>query len=72
MPDFWFYGILNFLKKGRGSSNFRKIRATVLKLDTNTIYYIYQGTLVLNFSKIDWSVQILSDVEFFENFFKIV
>ena len=29
------YGISNFLKKGRGSSNFRKIRAIVLKLHTN-------------------------------------
>ena len=38
----------NFLKKGRGSSNFRKIRAIVLKL-----YYIHQGTLVLNLAKID-------------------
>ena len=38
MPDFWFYGILNFLKKGRGSSNFRKIRAIVLKLHTNTLH----------------------------------
>ena len=29
MPDLWFYGILNFLKKGRGSCIFRKIRATL-------------------------------------------
>ena len=36
--DLWFYGILNFLKKGRGSSNFRKIRAIVLKLDTNILH----------------------------------
>ena len=36
--DLWFYGILNFLKKGRGSSNFRKIRAIVLKLHTNILY----------------------------------
>ena len=34
----WFYGILNFLKKGRGSSNFRKIRAIVLKLHTNILH----------------------------------
>ena len=33
--DLWFYGILNFLKKGRGSSNSRKIWAIVLKLHTN-------------------------------------
>ena len=38
MPDLWFYGILNFLKKGRGSSNFRKIRAIVLKLYINILY----------------------------------
>ena len=30
--------ILNFLKKGRGSSNFRKIRAIVLKLHTNILH----------------------------------
>ena len=35
-------------------------------------YKIYQGTLVLNLTKIDWSLQIFSDFEFFENFFKIV
>ena len=29
---------LNFLKKGRGSSNFRKIRAIVLKLHTNILH----------------------------------
>ena len=29
---------LKFLKKGRGSSNFRKIRAIVLKLHTNIIH----------------------------------
>ena len=31
----WFCGILNFLKKGLDSSNFRKIRAFILKLHTN-------------------------------------
>ena len=36
--DNWFYGILSFLKKGRGSSNFRKIRAIVLKLHTNILH----------------------------------
>ena len=35
---FGFYGMLNFLKKGRGSSNFRNIRAIVLKLHTNILY----------------------------------
>ena len=38
MPDLWFDGILNFLKNVRGSSNFRKIRAIVLKLHTNILY----------------------------------
>ena len=38
MPDVWFYGILNFLKDVCGSSNFRKIRAIILKLDTNILY----------------------------------
>ena len=38
MPDLWFYGILNFLKKRRRSSNFRKIRAIVLKLHTNILH----------------------------------
>ena len=38
MPDLWFYGILNFLKKGRASSKFRKIRAIILKLHTNTLH----------------------------------
>ena len=28
-------------------------------------------TLVLNLAKIDWSIQIFSDFEFFENFFKV-
>ena len=38
MLDLWFYGIFNFLKKGRGRSNLRKIRAIVLKLHTNILY----------------------------------
>ena len=38
MPDLWFYRILNFLKKGRGSSNFRTIQAIVLKLRTNILF----------------------------------
>ena len=38
MPDLWFYGISNFLKKGRGISYFRKIRAIVLKLHTNILH----------------------------------
>ena len=43
-----FMAFLIFWKKGRGSSNFRKIRATILKLHTT---YIDQGTLVLNLVK---------------------
>ena len=38
MPYLWFYGILNFLKKGRVSSNFRKIGVIVLKLHTNILH----------------------------------
>ena len=38
MPDLWFYGILNFLKNVRGSSNFRKSLAIVLRLHTNILY----------------------------------
>ena len=38
MPDLWFCRIWNFLKKGRGRSNFRKIQAIVLKLHTNILY----------------------------------
>ena len=36
------------------------------------IYYIHQGTLVLNLAKIDSSVQIFTDFEFSQNFFKII
>ena len=38
MSDLWFYGIFNFIKKGHGSSNLRKIQAIVLKLHTNILY----------------------------------
>ena len=62
MPDLWFYAILNFFEL---LLNFRKIRAIVQKLYTNILH-------VLTLAKIDWSVQIFSDFEFFENFFKIV
>ena len=37
MRDLLFYGIFNFLRKERGSSNFRKIRAIVLLLHTNIL-----------------------------------
>ena len=70
MPDLRFYGILNFLKKGRGSSNLRKISRYRPK--TTHKYTMDQGTLLLNLAKIDWSVQMFSDFEFFENFLKII
>ena len=38
MSNLTFYGILNFSKNVSGSSNFRKIRASVLKLHKNIIY----------------------------------
>ena len=38
IPDLWFHGILHYLKNGRGSSTFRKIRAIDLKLDINIVY----------------------------------
>ena len=59
-----------FFEKGRGSSNFRKIRAIVLKLHTNILHP--SRNFGPNLAKIDWSIQIFSDFEFFENFFKIV
>ena len=70
MPDLWFYGILNFLNKVRGSSNFGKIRAIILKLYTNIFYR--SRNFGIDFAKIDWSVQNFSDFEFFENFLKII
>ena len=36
--DARFVILWNFFKKGRGSSNFRKIRPIVLKLDTNILH----------------------------------
>ena len=71
MPDLWFSGILNFVQKGR------VVALTYVKFELSSwnytkIYYIAQGTLVLNLAKIDGSVQIFSDFEFFENFLKII
>ena len=64
-----FMGFLIFLKKDM-------IALTLVKFELSSwnytqIYYIDEGTLVLNLAKIDWSVQIFSDFEFFENFLKI-
>ena len=63
--EFWIFWkkhvvALTFVKFELSSQNYTQI------------YNIHQGTLVLNLAKIDWSVQIFSDFEFFENFFKIV
>ena len=65
-----FIGFWIFSKKDVVSLTFVK-----LELSTSNykqIYYVDQGTLVLNLTEIDWSIQIFSDFEFFENFLKIV
>ena len=59
-----------FLKKGRGSSNFRKIRAIVLKLHPNILQPSSNFGIKLGQNRLKRSN--LSDFEFFENFFKIV
>ena len=46
------------------------VKFELLSLIYTWICYVDQGTFVLNLSKIDWSVQIFLDFEFFENFFK--
>ena len=63
--EFWIFWkkdvvALTFVKFELSSENYTQI------------YNIHQGTLVLNLAKIDWSIQIFSDFEFFENFFKTV
>ena len=63
--EFWIFWkkdvvALTFVKFELSSWNYTKID------------YIHQETLVLNLAKIDWSIQIFSDFEFCENFFKIV
>ena len=70
MPDWWFYGILNFLKKGRGSSNFSKIRTIVLKLHTNIEYR--SRNFAIEFGQNWLKHSNISDFEFFKNFLKIV
>ena len=70
MRDLWFYGILNFLKKGRSSSNFRKIRAIVLKLHTNILYR--SRNFGIEFSQNRLRRSNLFYIEFFENFLNIV
>ena len=63
--EFWI-----FWKKDVVALTFVKLELS--SLNYTQIYYIHQGTLVLNLAKIDWSIQIFSDFELFENFFKIV
>ena len=65
-----FMGFWIFWKKDVVVPTFVKFELS--SLNYTQIYYIHQGTLVLNLAKIDWSVQIFSDFEFFEIFFKIV
>ena len=43
--NLWFYGISNFLKKGRGSSNFRKIRAPSIKIAFFPFFKIFSKNL---------------------------
>ena len=48
------------------------VALTLLHKNYTQIYYIHQGTLGLNLAKIDWSVQIFPDFDFFENFLNII
>ena len=63
--EFWI-----FWKKDVVVLIFVKFELSFLKY--TQIYYIDQGTLVLNLAEIHSSVQIFSDFEFFENFLKFV
>ena len=69
MTDVWFYGILNFWKKGRGSSNFRKIRAIVLKLYTNILHPSRNFSIELSQNRLKRSnfFRFLIFWEFFKN-----
>ena len=66
--DFMEYWI--FWKKDALALTFVKVELP--SLNYTQIYYIHQETSVLNLAEIDWSVQIFSDFEFFESFFKVV
>ena len=70
MPDLWFYEILNFLKQDVVALTYVKFELS--SWNYTQIYYIDQGTLVLNLAEIDWSFQMFSNFEFFENFLKII
>ena len=59
-----------FFKKGRGSSNFRKIRAIVLRLHTNILHP--SRNFSIEFGRNPFKRSNFSDFEFFENFHKIV
>ena len=59
-----------FFETREGSSNLRKIRAIVLKIHKNILYR--SRNFGIEFGHIDWSIQIFSDFEFFENFLKII
>ena len=65
-----FMGSWNFWKKDVVAPTYVKFELS--SWNYTQIYYINQETLVLNLAKIDWSVQIFSDFEFFENFLKII
>ena len=65
-----FMGFWIFWKKDVVALTF--VEFELSSLTYTQIYYIHQGTLVLNLAEIDWSVLIFSDFEFYENFFKIV
>ena len=58
-----------FFEKRRGDFNFRKSQAISLKLHTNILHP--WRNFAIEFGQIDWSIQIFSDFEYFENFFKI-
>ena len=59
-----------FEKKGRGSSNIRKIRAIVLKLHTNVLHPSRNFGIEFGQNRLKHSN--FFEFEFFENFFKIV
>ena len=64
-----FAGFWIFWKKDVVVLTFAKFE---LSWNYTQIYYIDQGTLVLNLGKIHSSVQMFSEFKFFENFPKIV
>ena len=65
-----FIGFWIFWKKNVVALTFVKFELSFS--NCTQIYYIHQGTLVLDLAEINWSVQIFSDFEFFEKFLKVV